>query len=63
MITLRAIPSARKSRAAVSLKLWCQRLNCGRILLVLSDGTFLLCMEKYGHAPSACRHTISRRSA
>jgi hypothetical protein len=63
MISACSNPSVRKSRVAAERKLWCQRLNCGRILSILSDGTILLCMEKYGHAPSPCRHMISRRSA
>jgi hypothetical protein len=62
MITLRAIPSARKSRAAVSRKLWCQRLNCGRILGEREDETMLLCERRFGHAPG-CSHSVKSRAA
>jgi len=35
-------------------RLWCERLACGHIVGVLSDGTMLLCTLNYGHKDQPC---------
>ena len=35
---------------------WCERLACGHIVAVLTDGTMLLCTLDFGHKPPCSFH-------
>jgi hypothetical protein len=43
-------------------RLWCQRLACGRIIIVKQDGTLVLCIRRHGHAAANCFNPECRKS-